>query len=267
MKMPRRELPDVLRPASLKKLFNVVEDPKYMIAYIVTFFLGLRRGEICSLLTDRVDLDNLAITVKDSKNPTRGEDGGGKDRVVCIPSCLKPIIELWLEYLGDNKYFLPKRIMDKSQPYSGQLLWKKFKADLRRAGLEKTKKYDTKGRKLSAFNYHSLRHAYGTYLYEKGVQLHTIQKLLGHENIQTTLIYTHLSKERQAEEVEQAFNGNGFNNLMKREIHRETPEVKNNLEVLREQNRARELELKRIELMKDLAPIRVERTDQKGVIR
>ncbi len=259
MKMPKRELPTVLRPVDLRKLFDVIEDPKYMIAYIVSFFCGLRRGEICSLKTDKLDLDNKILTVKDSKNPTRNKDCGGKDRIVCIPSCVIPLIEIWLEQIGDSEYFLPKRTVNDLKEYSGQTLWKKFRGDLKRAGLDKEKKYDTKGRRLSVFNYHSLRHAYGTYLYEKGVPLHTIQKLLGHEDIRTTLIYTHLSKEKQQEEVEKAFNCNGFENLMNKEIQRPQNDSNNQLEIIREQNKARELELKRLELMKDLSPTTIEK--------
>lgn len=256
--MNGRKLPKVMRPSHLKKLFGVVENPIYFMAYILTFFLGLRKGEICRLMKKDIDIENKIVTIRDSKNPKRSKHGYGKDRLISLPMNLIPLIELWFEY-SDSEYVLPMR-NGKNIPYCHLTLWKKFKSDIRKAGLDNNEKgYDKAGRRMSQFTFHSLRHAYGTYLYEQGVPLHTIQALMGHSDTRTTLIYVELSTQKKQEEVDKAFCNNNFQKLMDREIQRDNTSL-SELELLKEQNKAKELELKRLELMKELNPIQIERT-------
>lgn len=259
--MNARKLPRVLRPNQLKRLFEVLEQPKYMIAYLLTFFCGLRRGEVCRLKKQDLDLENGILIIRDSKNPHRSKEGYGKDRAITIPKNIISILELWLEYNPNSEYVISRRD-GQNIPYSHQILWKKFKTDLKRAGLDtQPRGFDKGGNRRSEFTYHSLRHAYGTYLYEHGVPIHTLQALMGHSDTRTTMIYVELSTKVKQEAVNKVFCNNAFDRLTQRNIERPQPNNNTELEMIREQNRAKELELKKIELLKEINPIKIERKE------
>ena len=194
-----RHLPNVLYPEQLKKLFRVVSSPKSAMLYAMAFFHGLRSQEVRRLKVRNINLDEGVIKIERSK--------GDKDRYVTIPPCMIPIIKKWLEYIGDCEYFFPTR-SNNSVEYDRETMQKRFKSDLKKSGLLVPEKKDTKGRQRYVYRFHTLRHSYASYLINNGVDLFTIMKLMGHNNIQTTQIYVHISQSDAKKHLERLFGDN-----------------------------------------------------------
>ncbi len=212
----KRYLPAVLTFEEIQTLFMKLDYPHNLIAKIL-YGCGLRISEGLNLRIKDIDLINSYLTVRDGK--------GGKDRVLNLPQ--KYLQEIKSHYMRvENLYnkdcannfggvFLPKALERKYPSASRKWEWQWFfpAKSLTPVPEKKEKKryhlHDTSfqkaikiasdslklGKKVSA---HTLRHSYATHLLEKGVDIRSIQEALGHSNIQTTMIYTHVVKSMPA---------------------------------------------------------------------
>ena len=212
----RNQLPDVFNVEQLVKLFDSIDRPKVGIASALAFFCGLRISEVCNLKIEHIDLDNKRLKVVDGKNSRRNLSGYGKDRYVPIPPQMISPIKKWIEIISDGKWLLPS---DKSPDahLRKKSLHEQFRVALKQAGLliprydidVKTKINGKKTiRKVTRYNFHfhTLRHAYATYLCDKGVDIYTISTLLGHNQVTTTQIYARVSDVQRNRAVNDAFN-------------------------------------------------------------
>lgn len=159
------------------------------------FSTGLRVSELCSLNRDQIDLKKAEFSV-------RGK--GGKIRVVFVSE--RAIISLQ-EYLAkrydvDQALFI--RVPKGKKPNFGG------ESDLRltpRSVQRLIKKYSIEagivGKRVTP---HVLRHSFGTDLLRSGADLRSVQALLGHANIATTQVYTHVT-DKHLKEIHQAFHG------------------------------------------------------------
>ncbi len=129
---------------------------------------GLRAGELGKLDRGDIDLGERMLIVRDAK--------WSKDRVVPVSEVAASFLTLYLEGLDD-----PQRPVFSSGRgrISAACVAKRFRRHLANAGLQ--------GKGLSA---HSIRHATATHLLAHGADLRYVQELLGHESIETTVIYT-----------------------------------------------------------------------------
>lgn len=113
---------------------------------------------------------------------------GGKERII-------PYGEFAAEYL--NKYLQEVRVKnrfarktnivfinEKGEPFTRQFFFKRIKLYAKKVGIEEN------------ISPHTLRHSFATHLLDQGMSINTLQKLLGHENLSTTQIYTHVSRQR-----------------------------------------------------------------------
>jgi site-specific recombinase XerD len=189
-KLPEREI-NILTDEELNRFLNSVsgEDIKSLRdrALLETLFsTGLRVSELCSLNRD-IDLDKKEIRV-------RGK--GGKIRLVFISEIAKFYLKKYLEKRNDKEPALFISLSKNS----------KFKR-LTPRGVEKIiKYYAKKSGIIKKITPHTLRHQFATDLLMAGADLRAIQLLLGHKNLQTTQIYTHLTN-KELKEIHKAFHG------------------------------------------------------------
>ena len=179
-----RKLPRFLTPVEIAAMFRAAEGQKRDLMLLkCMYFLGLRNSEVQTLKLDDIDLLNRNVKVVQSKRK--------KDRFVPIQVGFVDDLKDWI---GDRQegYLIPGR---KKNPISDRHIRRIVKQYARLANV----------RKHQEIHPHTLRHSYATHLQNQGVPLNAIQKLLGHENVETTTIYLHLGTERMKEWVDRAF--------------------------------------------------------------
>lgn len=170
---PKRErrLPVVLSREEVQRLFAVVKNIKHKALLMTAYDAGLRLSEILNLRIEDIDSQRMVIRIRQAK--------GKKDRYGRLsPGLLGLLREYWRTCHPENLLFPgahPKRRYDPATP--GHIL----KKLCRKAGITKR------------VSMHTLRHSFATHLLEAGTNLRVIQQLLGHSNIQTTCLYTHIS--------------------------------------------------------------------------
>jgi integrase/recombinase XerD len=151
---------------------------------------GLRISELLALPTAAVARDPAYLIV-------RGK--GGKERLAPLNHAARAALQA---YLPVRKLFLPKGVADSpwlfvSRGEGGRLTRRRFSQLLGEAAL-------AAGVDPAKVSPHVLRHAFATHLLEGGADLRAVQKLLGHADIATTQIYTHVAGERLRAVVEAA---------------------------------------------------------------
>jgi integrase/recombinase XerD len=144
----------------------------------VLYGSGLRVSELAALKRAEVNLTEGFLVC-------RGK--GGKERIVPLGRSACDAVNRYIAEVrplvdGDRReeLFLSRR----GRPFSRQGLWKLLRQHARQAGLSE---------KISP---HILRHSFATHLLERGADLRSVQLMLGHSQITTTQIYTHVSRER-----------------------------------------------------------------------
>ena len=148
---------------------------------------GLRVSELVSLPLSALQGDRLMITVKGK---------GGRERIVPLNSKAREALDRYLDALRPAQAsFLPgTKWLFPSHSEAGHFTRQKFARDLKeigaRAGLDEER--------LSP---HVLRHAFASHLLDRGADLRVLQTLLGHADISTTQIYTHVMEDRLKQTV------------------------------------------------------------------
>ena len=193
-----RPLPKVMSEADVNALFEAAEKnitPKgiRMLCLLEILYAGgLRVSELVTLRVAATHRRDNCLMIKGK---------GGRERLVPLTGAAQGAISQWLELRGD---MLPKNAIAKdrakiflfpSSGKAGHLTRERFAQMLkdlaREAGLNPSK-----------ISPHVLRHAFATHLLSNGADLRSVQTLLGHADISTTQIYTHVLDERMRELVE-----------------------------------------------------------------
>ena len=193
LKEKGRKLPNVLNKKQLLDLFSSIEETDVFIGSLLALCCGLRVSEVCSLKKQNVDFENEKIKVVQGK--------GSKDRYVMLPTKLKPILDKWFR-VNDSELVVPAVYKDKM---SGGHFSLRFRKYLRKVSLYIQTSVSTTGQPRHAYSFHTLRHTYATFLLEKGVDLYYVQRALGHSDIHTTQIYTHISNKDLQNKINHAF--------------------------------------------------------------
>ena len=170
-KTPRR-LPEIFGPGELIKLFDSVKNIKHRTILMTTYGCGLRISEVIGLKVKDIDSSRMMIRIEKGK--------GDKDRYTILsPRLLKELRSYWLEYRPDHWLFENKITKERLTRSTPHLI---FKAALKKAAITKN------------VTFHGLRHSFASHLLEAGVDIRTIQILMGHSSITTTARYLHVAR-------------------------------------------------------------------------
>lgn len=175
---PRTEkkLPVVLSPAEVVQFFAAIHSFKYRTLLMTAYATGLRLSEVLHLRVTDIDSPRKVIRVHLGK--------GHKDREVTLsPKLLELLRAYW-------KVYHPKSWLFPGRGGQGQL-----SASTVQAVCVEARRESGLGKKVSS---HSLRHSFATHMLEAGVDLRTLQLLLGHTSLSTTARYLHVSKAKLA---------------------------------------------------------------------
>jgi integrase/recombinase XerD len=176
-----KRLPKVLSAHEVKQLIESVNgNSKYPIRdkaiLELLYGCGLRVSELLNLRKEDIFLKEDFIRVKGK---------GSKERIIPLGSKAKKAL---VQYIGTERCALDKQnsaslfLTRRGNKLSRMGLWKIFKYYLLRSGITKS------------CTPHTLRHSFATHLLERGATLRTVQLLLGHSDISTTQIYTHINR-------------------------------------------------------------------------
>jgi integron integrase len=210
----KRRLPVVLSLDQVARLLGRFDDPEYALFAQLLYGTGMRIAEALHLRVKDVDFQHRTLIVREGK--------GGKDRALMLPEALRDALRaqlarsrqcwegdrasgragVWLPDALARKYpaaarswgwhwVFPQNAVS-NDPRSGverrhhwheQRFQRAFKVALREAGLAPTQATP-----------HTLRHCFATHLLQRGQDIRTVQDLLGHADVATTMIYTHVLK-------------------------------------------------------------------------
>lgn len=165
------KLPIVLSVSEIQKMFSVCENTKHKVILALLYSCGLRVSELINLKWENIDRSRMIINIIQAK--------GNKDRQVMLTPSLIPLLEKYYKEYKSKVYVL-NGWKDELQ-YTDRSVGQVIKQLATKAGLNK-RVYT-----------HLLRHCSFTHLVEQGVDINLIQKLAGHSNVKTTLIYAHIS--------------------------------------------------------------------------
>ena len=208
-KRPAR-LPVVLTKDEVRRLFAHLHGTNRLMAGLL-YGSGLRLMECVRLRVKDVDLGYLRVTVRDGK--------GGKDRITMLPVNAAKPLERHLQKVkaqheqdledGFGSVYLPDALERKYPNDAREWMWQYVFPSSRlsidaRSGVRRRHHVEESSLQLGIkravrasgiqkpATCHTLRHSFATHLLENGYDIRTVQELLGHKDVSTTMIYTHV---------------------------------------------------------------------------
>jgi site-specific recombinase XerD len=174
---PRKQvtqLPEILSAEELESLFVALSNQKHRTLLMTTYAAGLRVSEVVGLKVTDIDSKRMMIRVQQGK--------GRKDRYTVLSKRLLTELRIyWKIYKPPLWLFFGTKKRRPLTDRSAQVIYYSAK---KKAGI-------TKGKGI-----HTLRHCFATHLLEAGVNLRTIQMLMGHRSILTTMIYLQVTRKQ-----------------------------------------------------------------------
>jgi len=187
-------LPVVLARTEVQQVLQAVQEPRFRTCLGLMYHCGLRVGE-----TVRIEIRDI----HGRENPPRlhiRNGKGGKDRFVPIAApVVKELRQWWLTHQNptllfpspgrgwaDRTFTLSQSMHKSTEPMSESSVQMAYRLARAASGVN------------SASTTHTLRHSYATHLLEEGVSLRQISQYLGHNSLDTTVIYTHLTNVSEA---------------------------------------------------------------------
>ena len=168
------------------ELQNIIEHTTYDFLkdiFTVAFNTGLRLGELINMKWDWINFEQNIITAKNSKEFTTK---GKKERIIPMNQIVQTIMKKRIPIPFNNDFIFVRL---KGIKLNEEFVSKSFKQAVRDAKLN------------DKIHFHSLRHSFASNLVQKGVSLYVVKELLGHEDIKTTQIYSHLQQENLSKAV------------------------------------------------------------------
>jgi integron integrase len=208
-------LPVVLSPSEVRELLEHMEGTTKLVAQLL-YGCGMRLGECIRLRIKDIDFEREIITIRQGK--------GNKDRYVMLPTSILPELRKHLLHRraqhrqdleeGHGAVYLPNALAKKFPNAPTEWKWQYVFAALKRSRDPRSqdiRRHHMSDRTMQRaikdasqqtsiqiqITCHALRHSFATHLLEEGYDIRVIQELLGHKDISTTMIYTHVLQQRK----------------------------------------------------------------------
>jgi integron integrase len=215
----RKRIPVVLTKDEVKLVMGNLKGI-YNLITMLMYGCGLRMSEVIKLRIKDIDLGFDKVYIWDSKSLT--------DRVVPLPLKLKKRLEVQIEAVSEQhqkdmkdgiaSVYLPNALARKAKNTSKEIKWQYLFPALNisndpRENIKRRHHIHAKtlGRNIKVASQkanlnkrvtsHIFRHSYATHLLQAGIDLRSIQELLGHKSVETTMIYTHVVSEMNKAKV------------------------------------------------------------------
>ncbi len=172
IKRPKKEkrIPMTLSKNEIRQLFKELKTEKSKLMVSLMYACGFRVSELVALKISDLNIPEKVGYIRQAK--------GGKDRMFNIPIFLIDDIEYQVKTQGSEKYLFTGR-----------------EGGLSTRNIQKIVHSAANRARLAGVHCHTLRHSFATHLLENGTDIRKIQELLGHADLSTTQIYTHVSIE------------------------------------------------------------------------
>lgn len=173
---PKEEkaLPKIISREELTRLFDACSNPKHRVMFRLMYSSGLRRSELIRLTPEDID-------TKDGKCRVRILNGKGrKDRYTVLSHRVLEELREYYMTCRPKGYLFNGRL--KGEPMSPEGLRHALNAAVTKADIRKE------------VNMHVLRHCFASHSIEHGMNIKTLQYLMGHSSVQTTMVYLHISE-------------------------------------------------------------------------
>ncbi len=165
-----KSLPTILSRNEVIKILESLKNAKHKLLLSLAYGSGLRVSEVVGLKVQDLDFEELTVRINQSK--------GQKDRISVMPESLIDSLKNLVAGKIRNDFVF---VSERGGKLTTRTAQKVFKNTLRNLGIKKDA------------TFHSLRHSFATHLLENGTDVRFVQELLGHQNIRTTQIYTHVT--------------------------------------------------------------------------
>lgn len=170
----KESLPTVLAKQECKELFKAPRTLKHRFLLAFAYSAGLRMNEVRLIKLADVDVQRMQIHVRMGK--------GKKDRYVPLSKFIAEKLQLYLAEAKPKTYLFEG--LTPGEPMGERSIQYIVNEAIQKTTIQKD------------VSMHTLRHSYATHLLEDGVDIYSIQRLLGHSNIQTTIVYLHIAQVR-----------------------------------------------------------------------
>jgi len=178
-RMPRMRVPMhvpvVLTPAEVSRLMAALPTDKHRALVMLAYGAGLRVSELCRLRVDDIDAKRMLLHVRPSKR-------GRERHVMLSPKLLAALRAYWKTSRPKGPHLFPGR--GGQATLTRETVFRAIRKAARVAGLSQ---------RVSP---HTLRHCFATHLLDAGTDLRTLQILLGHASLKSTMAYLHVSAAR-----------------------------------------------------------------------
>ena len=174
-RLPERQ-PSFYTKEEFARLLNAIDTEDIRDLVRVAVNTGLRQGELISLQWNQVNLERGLITLDNKTHITKTK------RVRTLP-INKPVNEVLTKRMQNRRESHNFIFTFNNEPIEQKFLTRYFKRFVYKAGVN------------PKLNFHSLRHTFASWLVQGGISIYVVSKLLGHSDIKTTEIYSHLSSE------------------------------------------------------------------------
>jgi site-specific recombinase XerD len=178
-------LPPVLTRQQVRELLRHIRLGRYRTPLKLIYCCGLRLSECLGLTIHDIRGKENKLLIRNSK--------GHKDRVVPLPTSMyQELRRYWLFHRHPLLLF-PNVGRGDRDPKAMAARMRAAKSPMPCSSLQRLVVVSRKQLNLPDASVHSLRHSFATHMLEAGAHLHTIQRLLGHKQIATTMVYLHLT--------------------------------------------------------------------------